>query len=130
MSRNGFIVLRFAWTCFLLVTLAPELRAQGSWIMKAPIPLARNEVALAALGGKIHVLGGSINNAAVTYHHEYDSGTDSWRERAPLPYALDHMGAAVLNDKIYTVGGFTASVHKDASSTCLNMTPEPTNGVC
>ena len=64
-------------------------------MMKAPIPLARNEVALAAVDGKVHVIGGNIQNVAGTYHDEYDPATDRWRTRAPLPNGLDHLGAAV-----------------------------------
>ena len=81
-------------------------QAQGSWTMKAPIPLARNEVALAAVGGKVHVIGGNVEGAAGPYHDEYDPAADRWRTRAPLPYGLDRIGTAVLNGKIYTVGGF------------------------
>ncbi len=47
-------------------------QSQGSWTMKAPIPIARNEVALAAVGGKVHVIGGSVQGVAGTYHDEYD----------------------------------------------------------
>jgi N-acetylneuraminic acid mutarotase len=98
-------------------------QAQGSWTMKAPVPLARNEVALAAVGEKVHVIGGSVKGVAGTYHDEYDPATDRWRGRAPLPYGLDHIGTAVLNGKIYTVGGFTASVHKDAQPHVLEYDP-------
>ena len=53
-------------------------------MMKAPIPLACNEVALAAVDGKVHVIGGGIKRVAGPYHDEYDPATDSWRTRAPL----------------------------------------------
>ena len=67
------------------LTVTGQAQSQGSWTMKAPIPLARNEVALAAVGGKVHVIGGNIQNVAGTYHDEYDPATDRWRARAPLP---------------------------------------------
>ena len=69
---------------------------------------ALNEVALAAVGGKIHVMGGSVLGVAGPYHQEYDIAKDTWRPRAMLPKGLDHIGVAVLNGKIYTVGGFIA----------------------
>ena len=45
-------------------TAAAQAQAQGSWTMKAPIPIARNEVALAAVGGKVHVIGGGVKGVA------------------------------------------------------------------
>src|SRR5262245_66435163 len=84
------------------ITATAHAQSQGSWTMKAPIPIARSEVALAAVGGKVHVIGGSVERVARTYHDEYDPATDRWRTRAPLPHGLDHIGTAVVNGKIYT----------------------------
>jgi hypothetical protein len=68
-----------------MVAASARAQAQGSWSMKAPIPLARNEVALAAIGEKVHVIGGGVKGVGGTYHDEYDPATDRWRVRAPLP---------------------------------------------
>jgi N-acetylneuraminic acid mutarotase len=118
-----FLICSSMWIGFGALAADVSAQAQGSWTMKAPIPLARNEVALAAVGGKIHVIGGGVNNVAGTYHDEYDPAIDRWRPRAPLPLGLDHIGTTVLNGKIYTVGGFTASVHKDAQPHVLEYDP-------
>ena len=63
--------------------------------MKAPIPLARNEVALAAVGGKIHVIGGNVEGVAGTHHDEYDPATDRWRtpRYATGRYSVPQVGA-------------------------------------
>ena len=84
---------------------------------------ALNEVALAAVGGKIHVIGGSVLGVAGPYHQEYDIAKDTWRPRAFLPKGLDHIGVAVLNGKIYTVGGFIASVHRDGQNAAYEYDP-------
>ena len=62
MRDSFWKILQSAPLCALLgaVTATAHAQSQGSWTMKAPIPLARNEVALAAVGGKIHVIGGSL----------------------------------------------------------------------
>jgi hypothetical protein len=62
MKRIFLQFLRFAGVCIVLGAFPAGARgqAQGSWAMKAPIPLARNEVALAAVGGKVHVIGGGV----------------------------------------------------------------------
>jgi N-acetylneuraminic acid mutarotase len=125
MHETSLKVLQFVMLFMLLgvMTAIGQAQSQGSWTMKAPIPMARNEVALAAIGGKVHVIGGSVKGVAGTYHDEYDPATDRWRTRAPLPHGLDHIGTAVLNGKIYTVGGFVASVHKDGQPHVFEYDP-------
>ncbi len=115
--------LQFAALAIVLGVSTVYAQSPGSWTMKAPIPTPRNEVALAAVGGKIHVIGGGVAGVAGTYHDEYDPATDRWRSRAPLPHGLDHIGTAVLNGKIYTVGGFVGSVHKDGQPHVLEYDP-------
>lgn len=94
MRSNSLKLVLFAGLCLMLAVFAAKGRAQaqGSWTMKAPIPLARNEVALAAVGGKVHVIGGGVQNVAGTYHDEYDPATDRWRARAATqgarPYGI------------------------------------------
>lgn len=60
MKRKCLRILACAIVCMVCSVLAGSARAQaqGSWTMRAPIPLARNEVALAAVEGKVHVIGG------------------------------------------------------------------------
>ena len=41
--------------------LAQAVAPQGVWTAKKPLPASRNEVALAAVGGKLFVVGGSID---------------------------------------------------------------------
>ena len=125
MHARHLAVLRFAALGMVLgaLTVTAQAQSQGSWTMKAPIPLARNEVALAAVGGKVHVIGGGVKGVAGTYHDEYDPATDRWRTRAPLPQGLDHIGTAVLNGKIYTVGGFVGSAHKDGQPHVFEYDP-------
>ena len=96
MNRKFLTFLRFAGLCVVLGALSASARAQaqGSWTMKAPIPLARNEVALAAVGEKVHVIGGGIKGVAGPYHDEYDPATDRWTTLAPMPSAEAASSAA------------------------------------
>ena len=58
--------------------------ASGSWLTRAPMPTARQEVAVAALGNQIVVIGGFGANAeAVATVEVYDVATDRWEARAP-----------------------------------------------
>jgi N-acetylneuraminic acid mutarotase len=90
----------------------------GTWTVLAPAPTKRTEVAAAASGGKIYVLGGfeepSLGNlTALTISdnvEEYDPVADHWTTKAPLPAGLHHAGAAALDGRLYVVGGYSKSV--------------------
>lgn len=83
----------------------------------APAPTARTEVAAAAIGEKIYVIGGfrepdlgNITDLAITtLVEEYDSITDRWSSRAPLPVGLHHVGIGTVGNRIYVIGGFKQS---------------------
>ena len=81
---------------------------------KKPLPTPRNEVALAAVGSKIYVVGGGIGGNAVPLIDEYDPASDSWRRWAAMSRP-DHLGV-VISNTIVTVGGFIGSVHRGAVS--------------
>ncbi len=91
--------------------------------MKKPLAAPRNEVQLAALNGKVYVIGGSVAGTAVPQIDEYDPATDTWRARAPMPKGLDHIGVAVIGGKIVTVGGFIGSPHRGAVSDVYEYDP-------
>jgi N-acetylneuraminic acid mutarotase len=106
------------------MTVAANAQAQGSWVMKAPVPAALNEVTLAAVDGKIHLIGGAVLGFTGSYHLEYDPAADKWVSRAAFPNRLDHVGSAVLNGKIYTVGGFVGGgTHKDGQDVAYEYDP-------
>src|SRR2546425_11180716 len=109
---------RVAFAGFLLAgTLASVAAAvgapsKGGWVAKAPALLKRTEVAVAAVRGKVYVVGGfqpglPFITPAV---EEYDPATDTWRERAPLPSGLHHAGIGVVNDRLYVIGGVELSL--------------------
>jgi Kelch motif/Galactose oxidase, central domain len=117
-STLSMLCTRLAlWLGVAGALIGPTLQAQpagpqGSWSIKAPLPIKLVEVAVAAANGKIYVLGGSAADRVFQpLNQEYDPATDRWRERAPLPRALNHAGATGLNGKIYVVGAFTAAGH-------------------
>src|SRR6202049_3685231 len=109
-----------------MIAYAPSGIAQsgpGTWTEKAPLPTLRSEVSVAAVNGKIYVIGGGINRVAVPHVEEYDPSTDKWAPRLPMIRGLDHMGTAVVNGKIITVGGFTASVHAHPQALAYEYDP-------
>ena len=73
-----------------------------------PLSGPRGSVGLAAVGGKLHVIGGRGPDAKTVGTHEvYDPQSGKWTAAAPLPVARDHLGIVVVDGKIYIVGGRT-----------------------
>jgi len=121
----GFAAIAIAGLTVVATVRSQPSGASGSWTAKAPLPVARNEVAAVALNDRIYVLGGAYPRQKydVADNGEYDPAADRWRARAPLPHGLNHVGAAALNGKIYVVGGFTGSNHKSVNDGAFEYDP-------
>ena len=80
----------------------------GKWMVLAPMPASRQEVAVAALDGRVFVIGGFSGSAdPVATVNVYDPATNQWETRAPLPAPTHHAAAAVAAGKLYVIGGYT-----------------------
>jgi len=96
--------------------------ASGAWAARARMPTARQEVAVAALGNQIVVVGGFGAGAEpVATVEAYDVATDRWEARAPYPVPVHHAAAGVVGGRLFVVGGYSggrvgwtrlASVHE------------------
>lgn len=85
-----------------------DLQSSGAWQTGAAMPTARQEVAVAAVGAKVYVIGGFGSTAdPVDTVEVYDPAVDQWRAVAPLPIAIHHAAAAVVEGRIFVVGGYT-----------------------
>lgn len=87
---------------------APKAAQPGRWMVRAPLPLPRSEMAwAAAMNGRMHLVGGyGEQRVDRPYHHVYDPQRDAWSNAAPLPLGANHVGVAVLGDTLYAIGGF------------------------
>ncbi len=78
----------------------------AQWERAAPLPMARNSTAVAALGDAIHVISGRTVAAGETpAHHIYDAREDRWREGPPFPEPRGGVAAAALGARIVCGGG-------------------------
>src|SRR2546427_11309123 len=75
------------------------------WMARKSMPTPRGALAVAALAGKLHAVGGYNRDGNTSAHEVYDPATDSWTVRAPMPTARDHHAAAPLNGRFYAIGG-------------------------
>lgn len=83
--------------------------AQSRWISLAPLPAARQEVGVAAVGSSIYVVGGfNAAGQSVNTVERYQTGlTSTWASVAPLPAPepLNHVGAAGVGNALFVIGG-------------------------
>lgn len=74
------------------------------WAALPSLPVAIQEIGVAALDGKIYTVGGFINLGAVADVHVYDIATRTWGRAQDLPAPMHHVNLAVANGKLYVVG--------------------------
>lgn len=122
--------------------------ALGAWSTGVQLPIPRSEVAVAAVGTTIYVIGGY---AAAGPHptaldatgkvdvdqplvQAFSLATGRWSDRAPLPRGLNHVGVTAFNGKIYAFGGFDqqnrdpvadANVYDPAADAWTALPPVP-----
>jgi N-acetylneuraminic acid mutarotase len=81
-------------------------RPQAQWVDLAPLQDPRQEVGVAALDGRIYVVGGFRGDGGTVSTVEvYNPSADRWEFVAPLPIAVNHAVAAVVGDRLYVLGG-------------------------
>jgi uncharacterized protein (TIGR03437 family) len=102
-----FRLLPVALTFFTAtaVLFAQQTPTPNSWSLGTPMPTPRSGPFTAAVGGKIYVIGGENNNAALNVNEIYNPATNSWSTGAPMPTARWVGGTAVVNNIIYCIAG-------------------------
>jgi energy-converting hydrogenase Eha subunit A len=108
---GGVLVLAsLAAGCVGRVTDSPapvDQRAPGRWVQLTPMPTARQEVAAAAVGGRMWIIGGFNSNAEpVATVETFDPALNAWETRASLPEPVHHAAAAAVGDRLFVVGGY------------------------
>jgi hypothetical protein len=91
----------------LLASAAPAAAAPG-WTALPRAPQARSEVAAAATGDRIAVLGGFLPDRSSSARVDvYDTATRRWSRLPDLPLRLNHAMAAASGGLLYVAGGDT-----------------------
>lgn len=87
--------------------IAAQATGSQEWATLSPSPQARTEVAGAAVGGSIFVVGGyGPGGAPSTATTRYDTATDRWSLARPLPASVNHTAAVSYRGSLYVVGGY------------------------
>jgi N-acetylneuraminic acid mutarotase len=88
--------------------LAILLLQTGEWLLAPALPVPRQEVGVAAVEGRIFVIGGIAENRAGSSVVEiFDTRSNEWRAGPPLPIPLHHPNVAAVGSKVYVAGGYT-----------------------
>jgi N-acetylneuraminic acid mutarotase len=83
--------------------------AKNTWSSVLGMPTPRSGLGVAALNGRMHVVGGEayLNDLVGTYrtHEAYDPKTNSWQRLPPMPTPRHGLAVAEIGGKMYAVSG-------------------------
>jgi non-specific serine/threonine protein kinase len=102
------IVVRLLAVLLTLGALAAGVRAAtAEWEQRAPLPLARTEVAAAVFGNEIAIAGGFNGDGSHSVRVDvYSSSLDRWRRLPDLPASAHHAMAVGSEGRLYVLGGY------------------------
>ncbi|MCW4044159.1 MAG: hypothetical protein NWE94_01410, partial [Candidatus Bathyarchaeota archaeon] len=128
MSKKVALLLVLVFLTASCITAAkPALSsvtvAEDTWVSKAPMQVARGNLGVAVVNGKIYAIGGStasggggtsngpspITGGVVGINEEYDPATDTWAFKTPMPTPRAVFAIAVYQNRIYCIGGYTSN---------------------
>jgi uncharacterized repeat protein (TIGR02543 family) len=124
---------------------------KNNWVIKASMSVARSRPAVAAVNGKVYVIGGEsaaagfqpilgdntirenvTPNAWERTTEEYNPATNTWASKAAKPTGVSNIGAGVIHNKIYVPGGYDGTnalsvveVYDPATDTWTSVVPLP-----
>jgi len=78
--------------------------ATNTWTAKAPMPTARNLLAVGVVNGILYAAGGTNGSAALATVEAYDPATNTWTTKASMPTLRGAFGAGAINGILHTVG--------------------------
>jgi N-acetylneuraminic acid mutarotase len=128
--KNGVaLLLVFVFLAASLIITAKPVSAatpvENSWVSEAPMQLARGNLGVVAVNGKVYAIGGftksdSSVSSVVGTSEEYDPATDAWTFKTPMPTPRYCFAIATYQDKIYCIGGYTSDVSYSAANEVYN----------
>src|SRR5436190_10611905 len=103
--RQKFPVSILGLSISLMLVSTERTQGGGTWEMRTPMPVYRQELATGALNGKLYVMGGyDLTGSSTATVEVYNPTTDTWTFAHDLPYAVNHNAAAVAGGKLYSFG--------------------------
>src|SRR5262245_41226644 len=82
----------------------------GSWVAKAALPTARQEMPSALINGRIYTPGGyDAGGQTVAVLEVYDLAADRWASGPAMPEGRNHPGITAAGGQLFVIGGYAAS---------------------
>ena len=127
-SHAGLLVVAVVASC--LVAPADVRAADAAWELVANIGVARASAAVAAVDGKVYVIGGRANGVLKTTAVEnsvevYDPAANTWAALAPKPTGVVGDDAGVIGGIIYVPGAGVLEAYNPAANTWATKAPMP-----
>lgn len=79
--------------------------ASSRWFLRAPIPAARTRAAAFGINGKIYLIGGTLDRAAIGDTQLYEPARNAWSDGPAKPTPLRLAAGALITTVIYMPGG-------------------------
>jgi N-acetylneuraminic acid mutarotase len=76
-----------------------------SWSEKAPMPTARDDLAVEVVNGILYAIGGHTPTSLTDAVEAYDPSTNSWSSRASMPAAAQLLASGSNGGVLFTIGG-------------------------
>ena len=123
------LVVFFSVSTFLVPHAETAEATENFWETMADMPTGRLGPGVAAVNGKIYVIGGMYVDFLNT-NKEYDPVTDTWATKTSMPTPRGGFGIAVYQNKIYVIGGSGVTganeVYDPSTDTWTTKTSMPT----
>ena len=87
----------------------------GSWMERAPCPIAVSGHAVVSQGGDVYSFGGIVNNTAIANAYKYTPATNMWTPIASLPAPRGWFSGASDGTYIYLLGGVDQNFNTTAT---------------
>jgi hypothetical protein len=105
----------------LVAVTTPASAVPLAWEQRAPLPLARTEVAAAVFGTEIAVVGGFEADGAHSARVDaYSPLRDTWRRLPDLPVTAHHAMAVGHRRALYVLGGYSHTGQPQRAAFVLN----------
>src|SRR5688572_26675704 len=90
------------------ITWALLFIQSGVWFAMPSMPTPRQEVGVAAIEGRVYVIGGFGQDGSASSAVEiFDTRLNEWRAGPPLPVRIHHPNVAAVGANVYVAGGYS-----------------------
>src|SRR5688572_9201681 len=92
----------------MLMTWALLLLQSGLWFGMPSLPTPRQELGVAAVEGRVYVIGGFGQDGRGSSVVEiFDTRSNEWSAGPPLPIRIHHPNVAAVGSRVYVAGGYS-----------------------